>query len=47
MWVYVGLVRKEQSEEEEKAPKEGLTEALSQVPISSLSLRKCAWLLVF
>lgn len=48
MWVYLGLVRKGQSEQEEKAPKEGLTETLSQVSISSISLlRKCAWLVVF
>lgn len=38
MWVQLGLVRKWQSEREEKAPREGLAGTLSQVAISPLCL---------
>lgn len=45
--LWLSLVRKGLSEQEEKAPKEGVSGTFSQVPASPLSLLRSAWLVCF
>lgn len=45
--LWLSLVRKGLSEQEEKARKEGVSRTFSQIPESPLSLLRCAWLVVF